>query len=64
MHPSTDALLSRYVERVLKHYSSLGVELLFERHPKVEEYLVQKFDEDLVTCVCPPTHGHTSPPPS
>jgi hypothetical protein len=39
-----------------RHYTALGVEVLFRHHPKLEEYLKGEFDETLVSKVRLPFH--------
>jgi hypothetical protein len=46
----TDGL--RRMERLEKHYVALGIELLFKSHPKLEEYLRERYDDKLVSEVC------------
>jgi len=37
------------MERLERHYSALGIELLFKHHPGLEEYLKAEYDDDFVS---------------
>jgi len=40
------------MERLETYYATLGIELLFGRHPRLEEYLAERYDDELVSSVC------------
>jgi hypothetical protein len=48
------------MERLEKHYAALGVEVLFKNHPKLEEYLRERYDDELVSSVCSSLHNFPS----
>jgi hypothetical protein len=50
----------RRMERLGMHYAALSVELLFKHHPRLEEYLAERYDDKLVTTVCLSSYSHTS----
>jgi len=52
---------ARCIAKIERYYSSLGVDLLFKHHPKLEEYLKQNFDDKLVGLVCLPSYILTIP---
>ena len=43
-----NTLWPRHMERIEKHYSSLSINTLFKSNPKLEEYLREKYDGDIV----------------
>ena len=57
--PSLKASWARRIEKIERYYSSLGVDLLFKHHPKLEEYLRQSFDDGLVGLVRLPSYDST-----
>lgn len=44
--------LARRINNIEIYYVSLGVEVLFKQHPKLEQYLRESFDDKLVAKVC------------
>lgn len=44
--------LVRRIKNIEIYYVSLGVEVLFKQHPKLEQYLTESFDDKLVAKVC------------
>ena len=49
--PGIEELWARRIGRIEQHYSSLSIDTLFQHHPKLEEYLKECYDEDLVNKV-------------
>ena len=48
------------MEKIEDHYASLGVKLLFETHPRLEDYLRAHSDGKLITKVrCSPVDLYT-----
>jgi hypothetical protein len=47
-------LFARRIQKIETYYLSLGVDVLFKRHPKLEQYLRETFDDKLVARVCFP----------
>jgi hypothetical protein len=44
------------MERLANHYMALGIEVLFKRHPRLEDYLRASYDDGLVAKVRPPLY--------
>lgn len=44
--------LARRINNIEIYYVSLGVEVLFKQHPRLEQYLRESFDDKLVAKVC------------
>ena len=42
----------RRIKKIETYYLSLGIEVLFKQHPKLERYLTGNFDDKLVARVC------------
>jgi len=59
--PSLTSSWARRIAKIERYYSSLGVNLPFKHHPKLEEYLKQSFDDKLVGLVCLPSYILTIP---
>jgi hypothetical protein len=57
-HPDETPWLRR-IGKIEMHYSLLSVEYLFERHPRLEEYLKEDFDDKLVAGVRLASHNST-----
>ena len=45
-------IFARCIKKIETYYLSLGIDVLFKQHPKLEQYLMDNFDNKLVARVC------------